>query len=268
MIYAPAVSTTAARLIALPFALSALGLRVLETFWVTPLTWQIEPWPLAFGAWVATVLGSVGLPLAGYLLLTRRARRREATWQIEPGGPGGPDAVLFAAHAAPRWTGTWAIVAGWVAGTGLITERVPGGDQMRIAEFGHAFGVSIVLVGIMCLLVVALVVSDRPRLTLDWGGVTLQRYLGRQRLAWDELIPGGPPPPAKRNPETLGVYRLATGVTAPVRLPAGRLQVDSAFLAHTIRYYVEHPGQRGGIGTRAGLEALRSAFGGGAAAAP
>jgi hypothetical protein len=104
---------------------------------------------------------------------------------------------------------------------------------------------------------------NRPRLTLDREGVTLQRPRGRLRVAWDELVPGGPPLPAKRNPEGLAVYRLAAGVTAPVLLPAGRLHVDSAFLAHTIRYYTEHPEQRGSIGTQAGLDALRSAFGDG-----
>jgi hypothetical protein len=43
------MSTSTARLIALPSALSAFGLRLLVTFWSTPLTWQIKPWPAAFG---------------------------------------------------------------------------------------------------------------------------------------------------------------------------------------------------------------------------
>lgn len=260
--------STTARLVALPFALSAFGLRLLDTFWITPLTWRIESWQLALAAWLAALLGSVGLPLAGYFLVTRRARRRAATWQLEPGGPGGPDVTRFAAPAAPRWTGPWAIVLGWIAGSGPVAERVPGGDRMRIAQFGEALPVSIVLVSIGLLLVVATVVSNRPRLTLDRDGLTLHRYRGRLRLAWDELMPGGPPLPARRDPERLDVYRLAAGATAPVRLPAGRLQVDSAFLAHTIRYYTERREQRGGIGTPAGLDALRSAFGGGGPGGP
>jgi hypothetical protein len=268
LIYAPAVSPTAARLIALPFALSAFAARMLETFWITPLTWRIESGLLAFAAWMVTLLVSVGLPLAGYLLVTRRARRREATWQIEPGGPGGAEAARFVAPAAPRWTGSWAILVGWMAGAGLMTERVPGEDRMRIADFGYALPVSIVLVSIAWLAIVAIVAMGRPRLMLDWDGATLRRPLGRLRLAWQELIPGGPPLPAKRNPESLAVYRLAAGVTAPVLLPAGRLQVDSAFLAHTIRYYTEHPEQRGSIGTQAGLDALRSAFAGGGQGGP
>jgi hypothetical protein len=238
-------------------------LRVLGIFWITPLTWRIESWQLSLAAWSAILLGSMGLPLAGYYLATRRARRRVATWQIEPGGPGGAGVARFVAPAALRWTGPWAVVVGWMAGGGLIHERVPGEDRMRIAEFGYALPVSIVTVSIAWLAIVAIVAMDRPRLTLDRDGATLQRPRGRLRLAWDELIPGGPPLPAKRNPDGLAVYRLAAGSTAPALLPAGRLQVDSAFLAHTIRYYTEHPEQRGSIGTQAGLDALRSAFGGG-----
>ncbi|GAA3339882.1 hypothetical protein GCM10020358_25270 [Amorphoplanes nipponensis] len=254
------MSTTAARLVALPFALAAFGLRVLDTFWVTPLTWRIGAWPPALAAWVVTLAASVGLPLGGYLLVTRRARRRGATWRIEPGGPGGP--ACFAAPPAPRWTGPWAVVMGWLAGAGLVTERVPGGDRMRFATFDRALPISVVAVGAVVLLVAVLVVSDRPRLTLDREAVTLRRYLSRSRVPWDDLLPGGPPLPARRDPEHLDLYRLTVGVTAPVRLPAGRLQVDSAYLAHTIRYYAEHPERRESIGTAQGQAALRSSFAG------
>jgi hypothetical protein len=131
---------------------------------------------------------------------------------------------------------------------------------MRMATFGYVFPVSILLVGMTVAVTVALTISDRPRLTMDRDAVTLWHHLGRLRLTWGELIPGGPPPPAKRNPDTITIYRMLHGVATPVRLPAGRLQVAPAFLAHTLRHYTEHPGQRGGIGTEAGLTELRSTF--------
>jgi hypothetical protein len=258
------MSTSTARLIALPFALSAFGLRLLVTFRITPLAWQIKPWPAAFGVWAGALLAAASLPLAGYLLLIRPARRRPATWQLrpdrqpEPGGPGGP---RFVASSAPRWVGPWAIVLGWLAGSLPITEREPGGDRMRLATFDHLLAVRIGLVGVAALLLVLLVAADRPRLTLDRAGVRVDGNLRRPLLLrWDELVPGGPPPPAKRHPDRIVVHRAAAGRASPAALPAGRLQVDSAFLAHPLRDYTERPDQRGTIGTESGLAALRTSF--------
>jgi hypothetical protein len=41
-------------------------------------------------------------------------------------------------------------------------------------------------------------------------------------------------------------------------LPVGRLHIDPAFLAGTVRHYVEQPWHRPAIGTEAELDRLRS----------
>ncbi|MGK5445677.1 hypothetical protein ACSNN7_28175 [Micromonospora sp. URMC 105] len=99
-----------ARLIALPFALAAILLRVGIEFWLKPLTWRIDSDAAALLAWAAGTAGSMLVPVAGYLLFTRAARRRPATYRLDPVNR------RFTAPAAPAWSGPWAIgAAGWRA---------------------------------------------------------------------------------------------------------------------------------------------------------
>jgi len=250
------MSARAALLLAVPFAVLGFGLRLGETLWLQPLTWRIQPFVpsgLILGLGLGLIAASAVVPLSGYFLLTRSARRRPRTWHIDLARR------RFAVNASPHSKGPWTVTMGWVCGGLVLTERVPSQDRMRIAQLGAATTISIVVAAASMIMLVLLVVVNRPLLSLDPDGITVQR-LGRQiRLRWDELLPAGPPRPAERNPKVLVLYQAAPAGSPPrpSRLPARRLHIDTAFLADTIRHYADNPHRRADIGTADELTALQ-----------
>ncbi|MGW5668649.1 hypothetical protein [Micromonospora sp. NPDC003776] len=247
------MSVNRIRLLALPFGLLAFALRLAATFWVTPLTWQVRPTLVGLPIWLAALAASLGVPVALYHLSVLRAvPRRPASFRLDRG--------TFLAPAGPDLGGT-AIIVLWIAGGAVLTERVPGGDRMRLAEFDEAALISVLTVVVLSALAVVLLLVDRPWVALSPDGITVQRLASRRFIGWHELAPGGPPPPPGRRPRNLWLYRTngptLGGRPRPDLLPVGRLQVDPAFLANTIRRYVEQPGRRSDIGTEAELARLR-----------
>ncbi|MGK5445676.1 hypothetical protein ACSNN7_28170 [Micromonospora sp. URMC 105] len=154
---------------------------------------------------------------------------------------------------------------GWLAGGVLITERVPGEDRVRFFESGDALVWSVLAVVAVLVAVMLVLWDDRPRLILDESGMTL-RGVGKGRtVRWDRLLPGGPPAPAGKVFAALVLSEQPTspaGRPVPRQLAVGPLHVDRAFLAATVRHYVEHPEHRSAIGTAPELERLRAAVSG------
>ena len=114
------------------------------------------------------------------------------------------------------------------------------------------------LIALALTVVVLLVLANRPRIVLNHDGVTLHRIGRPLHLRWDEVVVGELP----GRPEHLVVHRARADGPQPVKLPAGRLQVDPAFLAHTVSRCRDEPAQRAAIGTAAGLTDLRATFAG------
>ncbi|RZU49486.1 hypothetical protein EV385_1236 [Krasilnikovia cinnamomea] len=249
------MSARAARLIAVPFALMTFALRVVADFWVDPLALPLRPWPVSLAATVAAGLAAGLLPLGGYWLCTRHAWRRPAAWHADA------NRGRFVADLTPRWAGPQAVLIAWFSGGLVPDERVPGTDRVRIADLGVVTDVWIVLAAIALVAGVAVVLAGRPRLTLDPGGVMLQSLVTRRRFGWNDLVPGMPPPPAKPSPRVVTLYRrppdASHGPFLPWRLPADRLHVDPAFLALSLRRYLDHPEHRQAIGTAEEIAALR-----------
>ena len=78
-------------------------------------------------------------------------------------------------------------------------------------------------------------------------------------MQWCRAVEWGyPEPPAKWGYRlTLTAYEVsATGFRLPVRLPAGKLEIDPEFLAVTIRRCIAAPETRTEIGTIPGLRHL------------
>jgi hypothetical protein len=232
------MSPRAARAAALPFALLAIALRLVAEFWLEPPSW----W--AMGGFVA----SAGLPLGAYLVLTRRARRLPAAFDIDAVGR------QFIAPATPRWFGPWTVFAGWIVGNLVAVAPAPD------ARFPYVTAVAAVA-GLASITIVAL--RQRPWLSLSTAGITDQRPVKRLTIKWDELVPGYPQPPATRNPKQLTVHSWTAstaGAFTPLHLSVRDWHVDPAFLAHTIRTYVEHSQRRAAIGTAAELARLQETF--------
>ena len=248
-------------LLAGPFAVLALGLHLGETLWLEPLTWRLDHFVLGLLTGFSLLAASAAVPIGGYMLLTRSARRRPRTWHLDI------RKRRFTAPASPYSTGPWAVTMGWICGAIVLTERVPNQEHKRIAQLGVETTISIALAAtIMILLFLLLiVVFNRPLLSLDADGMTLQSLGRRTRLRWEDLLPGGPPRPSKPNPTVLVLYQRQTppadGTPQPRPLPARQLHIDTAFLADTIRRYADSPDRRAGIGTVEELTALQQTFG-------
>lgn len=256
------MSARVAMLLAAPFAVLALGLHLGETLWLEPLTWRLHNVVLGLLTGLGLLAVSTAVPIGGYVLLTRSARRRPRTWHLDL------HKRRFTAPASPYSTGPWAVAMGWICGGIVLTERVPNQEHKRIAQLGVTTTISIVIAAALMitllLLLLLIVVMKRPLLSLDPDGMTLQSLGRRARLRWEELSPGGPPLPSKPNPTVLVLYQRqaapADGPPQPRRLPARQLHIDTAFLADTIRQYVDSPDRRAGIGTVEELTVLQQTF--------
>jgi hypothetical protein len=136
---------------------------------------------------------------------------------------------------------------------------------MRLAQFGFApvFSVAALVTGIVVIAVRSL--AARPYLTLDPDAITVQRLMTRISVGWGQLAPGGLPPATKRDLPFPPTYpATASSPTADFMkrrpLPVRELQLDPAFLAHTIRTYVDLPERRSAISTGSELAGLQFGF--------
>lgn len=256
--YAAGVSVNRPRLLVLPFGLLAFALRLAATVWATPLTERIRPDGVAVPAVLMVYAASMGVPAGLYhLVVLRSIPRRPASFRLDA------RSRSFVVSAAPHGGGALAIVVAWIGGGLVLTERAPGADGTRPVEWDLSALTAVLLV--FGVLAAVLVLSDRPRITLDADGITVQRMDFRQRIGWNDLLPGSPPPPTDRRPRNVTLYSMrgtAHGAhPVPLQLPVGQMQVDPAFFADAIRHYVDQPGRRSGIGTEAELANLRAQFG-------
>jgi hypothetical protein len=246
-----AMSLRSALLLALPLCALAAGFKVAVMLWLIPLSWRLPGLVAGQLAQLSGLLLSVALPLAVYRLLTRSVPRRQPTWQVDP------VRRALVAPASAVVADTEAIIGVWL-GTVLPTYRVPGTDQIRLRH-GGVYLLLCVAIGLVFLaVVVPPLFTGRPRLELDATGITVHRPWRTRTVAWDALVAGYPKPPGKWGHHlTLTAYEVsATGFRLPFRLPAGKLEIDPALLAVTIRRCIAVPETRTEIGTIPGLRHL------------
>jgi hypothetical protein len=224
--------------------------------WLQPLTWRIEPAIAGFTVYGLLTAVSVAVPAGVYALITGAYRRRPVAWDRDAAGH------RFSVLSSPRQAVVM-IIWGWVVTRFVPVERVPNQDRARIAQLGWFTTVVLVIVAALLIDIVLRSMTNRPRIALSPDGLTVRRRVRRDEIRWDELWPGAPLRPAKRNPATINLRPSATAPDRPHRrlsLPAGGLHIDSAFLAYTIRWYVEHPDRRSQIGDAAELRELQRGF--------
>jgi uncharacterized membrane protein YbhN (UPF0104 family) len=245
------VTARQARLIAIPFMLLSFALRLADAFWLRPLAWRLDPvtgwFAVSFGTFIAAVL----VPLGAYWLICRSALRRPSTWRVEEG--------RFVTHASAITTGRFGIVVGWIFAGLVDTERVAGTDRVRLSPLDGFTAVTLAVAVVLLLLTVLVLISDRPRLTLSADGFTLLTPIGGRSARWDELVPDHRGAPTGRRVAVIDAVRQTPSGARKVRLPTARLDIDPAFLAHTIRFYVDVPATRIRIGTDEGLRELQDA---------
>lgn len=253
--YAASVSLAVGRLVAVSMCVLAFAGRLAETFWVRPVAWRVEPTAVGVLISLMALAGGVAVPLLLYRWLLSPQRRRPADLRV--------DALRsrFVVPSSLYLKGMQAIIVMWIGAGGLVTERVPNGYRVRLAEFEGAIPISIAMVTLCTAAAVTLLFLNRPNLTLTPAGLAV-RWLGRRvEVSWADLLPGGPPPPAKTGMFSKITLYFGdpgrTGTLSTQEVPVGQLGVDPAFLAGVIRLYAEQPERRQGIGTEAELARLR-----------
>jgi len=246
------MSATALRWCAVPLGLLAFATRLAIALWWQPVTWRFS---LALGLlfMLGATLVAVGIPFGIFALISRRYRR-PAEFALGEGGFTVAPSAVFGATQTILWM---------FLGAGLVpTERVPNSDSVRLAEFGPGWFVSLALLGGFMAGALAFLVVRRPRLLLDTEGLTIRRLWRSTRLAWEDLAPGGPLPPAKKTQRHLQLYRKPPpnypNYVPAEAIPIGWLDIDPAYLAAAIRHYAEDPQDRAAIGTVAELDRLRA----------
>jgi hypothetical protein len=190
-----------------------------------------------------------------YIWVLAPLRRRPASLAVDAAGS------RFVAPASPYYQGWLAVTLMWIGAGLVMTERVPNGDHMRVAQLPGAIPASVTAVTLTVGLAAVLLVGNRPRVILEPAGLTIRRLRRRSEINWDELAPGGPLPPTRRGTSQITLYRKPPrpGTVPPAeKMPIGWLQVSPEFLTAVIRHYVEQPEQRNGIGTEAELDRLRT----------
>jgi hypothetical protein len=252
------VSPRSARLLALPFAALSLAAHLAGEFWGKPLAWRLDSAIASFLVYFGTATLSLLVPLGIYLLVTRAARRQPSTLLVSA------SASSFMAGPSVKRTGPIVIALGWLTAVTLPTERIPNGDQMRVATFSTSL--LIVTAVLMTIMIVAISLRMvRPHLTLNPDGVRTQSLFRHTAMAWDQLDRTGTTSPS-RDEKTLHVNRtghlVAGAPSTSVKIPVSDLHIDPDFLAATIRHYVEHPEHRYAIGTADELRRLQSTLSG------
>ncbi|MEU4244058.1 hypothetical protein [Actinoplanes sp. NPDC026619] len=240
------------------FVVLTCALSLSVTLWLQPFTWRIKPIFAGIAVYVLLIAAAAVIPAGAYALITGAFRRRPAAWESDPAGR------RFSAPSSPRQA-TLTILSAWVVARCVPVERVPNLDRARIAHLG-AFTTIFIVIAVALLIDIALrSMTNGPSLVLSPDGLTLRRRVRQDQIGWDTLLPGGPRRPAKRNPATIQLRRHRTAPDRPtgrLSLPAVGLLIDPAFLAYTIRWYVEHPERRARIGDAAELAELQRRFAG------
>jgi hypothetical protein len=237
-----------------PLVVLAFALSFSTNVWLQPLTWQVRPLVAGLTMFLLFIAASAALPAGVYALFTGAFRRRPIAWDSDPTGH------RFSAQSSPRYK-AWMIASGAFVARIIPVERVPNEDQARIARLGASTTVFIIVAAVLLLRLLLLSMTNRPSISLTPDGLTLRRYIRRKATNWDELQPGRPLRPEKRNPAAIDLHLTAPNrPTKRLSLPTGRLHIDTAFLAYTIRWYVDHPDHRSRIGDALELEELRQRF--------
>jgi hypothetical protein len=241
------MSPEALRWSAVPLGLLAFALRAAVNF-------RDGQW--SYGAGIGlpdmvAVLTSMLLPMGIFLLLTRGDFRRPEGFTIGGG--------RFTAPASPARAGIQAIFLMNFAGAAVWTEASSIDDAGRPHHVHVLWQPSLIGVGICVAAAAAFLLVRLPEVWLDADGLAIRGFRHTARIAWDEILPGSPPPPVKRRPRHLAVELdeppLMGSYPTSVDIPVWLLHVDAAFLAGAIRHYVDHPADRATIGTPAPVPA-------------
>ncbi|MEU3453637.1 hypothetical protein ABZ671_08545 [Micromonospora sp. NPDC006766] len=258
----PSPSTRIARLA----VVAALLLSLVRAAIVLAGAPRSSGWFIALG--MTPVLLALLLLVGVGLSLLRVWRRPVRLVVVGPGRLRVPAAPAFG----------WLVAAQVMVFTAAITQfGVVAVDLLRDPDAPEPFGYLLaagtwLMAALWLLLVVAFVVAvfaGRPRMDLTPSGIEQRDLLGRRHIAWEALAPGTPVREPSGNSLVLMVVRpelvarrgLVWGLATRPWLALSYFSIHPWFLTDVLRWYVDHPQERAGIGTEAGNVRLCRALG-------
>ncbi|MER7168040.1 PH domain-containing protein [Micromonospora sp. NPDC000207] len=231
--------------------------------WVAAQIWWV-PTGLASALWIGGVPYLLAVVAFGAVLLASGGgSARLGVVDLRPG--------VTALRAGPSRVAGWLCAGQVLLVTAITTSLV---DRSRWDE-GAAETILLIDLSLLVLLVAVVVMAQvvgvfrsRPRVDLTPTGVEARDLLGSRVIPWAALAPGGPLPPSGRSvslvvsrPDLVVQRGLMISPRRRPRVNGDTLAVRVGFLADVLRYYVDHPDERAGIGTPQGYLRLRRTLG-------
>src|SRR5690349_17102984 len=159
------MSLIAARFAAVVIGVLAFVGHLLVTFSVQPLTWRVEPPAFGLAVGLVALAMSAAVPLVLYMWLLAPLRRRPASLSADATGS------RFVVPVSPYYQGWLAVTLLWIGAGLVMTERVPNGDAMRVADLPAAIPVSLTAVTLAVGLAAGLLFSKRPCVIFEPAGL-------------------------------------------------------------------------------------------------
>ncbi|MEV6344227.1 hypothetical protein [Actinoplanes sp. NPDC051851] len=215
------MSLKSAQRLTLFFAALTVVLRIISDVWIRPLL--VASFSSGHALLLVTLIGFLSLivPLGAYALVLRPPWRSPRLWAVDA------EKREFSANATPTAIGPLVVVFAYIA-SGAISGAIADFDTVAVSGFSLLLGIALLTPFI------AILMTARPRLTLNRDGMTLHGLRRHSHYPWDGPFPRRPP----------GQW----------------LNVDRGFLAFTLDRYRLHADTRDRIGTQAEMEDLQAAF--------
>jgi hypothetical protein len=223
------------------------------TRWKYPLVWDQPTWSdLADIVIVFAAIG--GSPFIGLFVVARLDRRRPA--RLRMAVVRGRRAFTIPVAARAR---CWALVVASGGAAFAVADVIASWRVHHAYQVGAPVGAAL-FIGLALRPGGLVIYPDRltgrawrPKLSIAWSAVP----------ALTPFAPGGTPRPSASTSTLEAPVRQPAAPPeslASTRIPLDELDVDPAFLATVVRYYIEHPEQRPDIGTPEGYERVWNAL--------
>ncbi|MBO4210581.1 PH domain-containing protein, partial [Micromonospora echinofusca] len=219
-----------------------------------PLVFFVLPVVASVVAWRLLWRGPVALVVA------------DGCYRI-PASPGFGYQVAGQALFASFWIG--GAVSQLVDRIGAWPDDLPA--RLRLLDLGLGIldEMLTLLLGVVVALLVVVVLRGRPRVVLTPDALTVVEMFHTRIVPWEALAVGRPLRPSTpyqlvlivARPELVTRRGLRWGGPGNVWVSVQNLAVHPWFLADVVRYHVDQPAARAGIGTEAGYQDLLRTLG-------
>ncbi|MEH1016090.1 hypothetical protein V6U90_23635 [Micromonospora sp. CPCC 206060] len=241
--------------------------------WLVVMALVDRPVGREYPALIAVPLSFFGLPVVALVAARRLLWRGPVALVVAdgcyriPASPGHGYLVVGQVLFASAWAGS--AVNQLADRIGAWPDSLSGRLRLVDLGFGILDQLPALLLGVVVGLLVVLVLRGRPRVVLTPEVLTVVEIFHTRIIPWEALTVGRPRRPSTpyqlvltvARPELVTRRGLRWGRPGNVWVSVQRLAVHPWFLADVVRYHVDQPAARAGIGTEAGYRDLLRTLG-------